>query len=128
MRRELCCWRWLLLAVGVVVSFSAHADRHWVEGRITRLEDYAGYNANFGVLVELAEQEWFGAGNGATNCTHRFNLRVGVLGMTEASLNRIYSLLLSSYIASKRVRLYIDDNDYQGYCDVQIGSVADSYQ
>lgn len=128
MRNEMSRWCVPVAMAMVLLCPNAYAAKQWVEGRIVRLEDYAGYSTHYGVLVDLADQVWVGVGDGETNCLHRFNLRVGVQGLTEESLGRIYAILLSSYLAGKRVALYVENGTANGYCDVQIGSVADVYQ
>jgi len=115
----------LLCSLFVLLSTTSSAAMQWVTGGVEAIEDYAGYtNGTYGILIKLDNKEWIGSGNGATSCTKQFRLKEGKLGMTEESKNRIFSLVLSAHMASKKVGLYVDDQTGP-FCFVQIGRIGD---
>ena len=69
-----------LLALIFLGPLSASANE-WVMGNVTIVEDYTAYNAQFGVLVTLANQT-----AALSNCSQRFRIVVGQEGVTHRSL------------------------------------------
>lgn len=97
----------------------------WVYGQVERVDDYGSYNNGFyEVLIKLKNQEWRGVGDGATNCTERFRVKIGEQGITDKGKDRLFSLMLTAYMGGKQVGLFVDPTSGP-YCLVQIGSIGD---
>jgi len=116
----------IMFAFCLMLSSTASANQ-WVYGKVKMLEDYGAFqNSKFEVLITLKEKRWIGDKEGKTNCTHRFKIKVGQQGITEDSKNRMFSMMLSAYIADKNVGLYVDENSGP-YCSVEIGRIGDGF-
>jgi len=113
----------ILVLIFSFMPIIAQADQ-WVFGNVQTLEDYANYGGGYyEVLIKLKDQYWGGAGNGATNCTKRFRLKIGPNGITENEKDRIFSLMLSAYMGNKPVVLFVDTSSGPN-CIVLIGRIG----
>ncbi len=124
-QRDKILMKCLLTILVLVFSVTSKAEMQWVTGTVETLEDYGGHaNEAFGVLIKIKDQTWHNSGDGEVTCTSRFRVVNGQLGMTEQVKNRIFSLMLSSYMAGMPVGLYVDGSNGP-YCYVQIGRVGE---
>jgi len=118
-----------VLAVVMLLSMSSVHANTWVYGKVVTLEDYGSYgNGYYQVLVTLKEERWPGSNesNASQVCTGRFRVVVGEQGITENEKDRIFSMLLSAYMADKSVGLYVN-YDAGSYCAVQIAKIGDNF-
>lgn len=117
----------LLAAALCLFSQVSVAGDQWVHGKVQILEEFGSYSSGaFQVLITLKEKEWVGAGNGATNCTLRFKLRLDDEGVTEEKKGRIFNMMLSAYMADKKVGLFVNTTGGSS-CSVQIGKIGDGF-
>lgn len=108
----------LIFLTAITITFSANAGNQWVVGKLTKIQEYGGHSNNeYEVLLSLEEQSWSGTGDGTTVCTNRFRIKEGEVGVTSDIKNRMYSMLLASYMSGKRVSLYVTTGSAP-YCNV----------
>jgi hypothetical protein len=112
------------LAVGslAVGSNSAFAN-NWVNGNVSLVDDYSGYDASYQVLITLTNRNFVITGDAAI-CTDRFRVVVGQEGMTAELQKRVFSMMVAAYLAGSRVRLFYNVVGAP-YCTVQIASIGD---
>ena len=111
------------------------ATSQWVHGNIEEIKEYGGaFNGGFQVAIYLKETSWKGAGNGHTACVqtyagrtfYRFRLVDGINGITAASQERIFSMMLTAYTANHRVGLSVDTS-VGPECTVELAALGDGY-
>lgn len=117
----------IMILVMTVFPLVSQANQ-WVFGEVESLDDYGSYgNGIYQVLIGLKNMQWGAGGDGVTNCTKRFRVKLGEQGITENEKGRIFSLMLSAYMAGKTVGLYVDPASGP-YCLVQIGRLGNAFQ
>jgi len=113
--------------VVILLMPSYVSANQWVYGSVQTIEEYGAYGGGYyQVLIQLVNREWVGGGAGPTNCGGRFSVQVGQQGVTEEIKNRIFSMMLTAYTASKKVGLFVDENSGPN-CLVQIGRIGDGF-
>jgi len=97
----------------ITLSSASLAGNAWVYGYVEEIKDYGALYANsFQAAIYLKD-----VGVGAPECKqtyqtrvdfHRFRLVEEVNGLTAASQQRMFSMILAAYMAGKKVGLYYD--------------------
>ena len=111
----------------LITAPSVLADNQWVTGDIERIQEYGAYsNSQYHVLISLKNMTWTDPqnGNGDENCIQRFRIKDGAEGVDSDIKNRMFSMLLSAYMAGKQVSLYVN-TDTAPYCNVIVTGVGD---
>ena len=110
-----------LIAAALFAAASPATANQWVMGDVAGVWEYNAYNSTLGILVTLGNAAWGGGSstNGPTACTARFRMAVGYQGVTEATMNRMWSAILTAQSTGKKAQFYVD-TDNGVYCAVQI--------
>lgn len=109
----------------VVIFVPTTYANQWVAGNVRSISDYGSYgNEGYQILITLTNQTWHNGdtSDGEANCIGNFRLMNGKEGVTEEIKNRIFTLMLSAYLAGKKVNLYVNTTTGPG-CIVQIGKI-----
>ena len=110
--------KFVLVLLLLVFSGTANAGS-WVRGDVSVIQEYGNYqNGKWEVLITLINQDWTHY-SGADKCTERFRIKEGVLGVDSEIKNRMLSILLSAYMGSKPVGLWVDTSSTDGYCNIE---------
>jgi hypothetical protein len=114
----------LIFGMLLLVSNSVIANQ-WVKGDIVKLQEYGAYsNGQYQFLIELKDRSWPGAGDGSSVCTGRFRIMDGAEGVTNEIKSRMVSMLIASYMANKKVALFVNTSSAP-YCNVIVTGMGD---
>lgn len=106
-------------------SANVIAAQEWIYGDVTAVEDFAAWgNGSYQVLITMSNMKAQGGGAYSGPCNSGiFKVVLGQNGIDSESKNRIFSLALSSYVATKPFGLYVE-NTTPDTCSVIIGRIG----